>query len=364
MNEIKWLKGLKSKILSFLAHQKSKNKDGYFRYSFSGDLFSEKDNWGLGASIFAAKIYYILNEINTIDKNFRNNWIDFIKSFGNSKTGEFYDKLVLKKTKLKRKILSFKNLDFSDFFGNIYKRAETRRVWEGLFFLGSKPDYPYKKIPKNEVEIENYFKKLNWEKPWGAASHVGHLLFFLYNNQKLFNHNNQKLINFVLDYLSNYQSKKDGSWYKGENVPGYEKINSAMKICMGLHTIKVYEFPYPEKLVDLCLKEKFKMDACNIVNRIYILHSCSLITDYKKKEIKQFAKRAINLCRKFFHENEGGFSFYLHRANDKYYGATISKGLNEPDIHGTSMFLWGLAIISKILGFDKELGFELPTVHY
>ncbi len=50
MDEIKWLKGLKSKILSFfnssnLAHQKSKNQDGYLRYSFSGDLFFEKDNW-------------------------------------------------------------------------------------------------------------------------------------------------------------------------------------------------------------------------------------------------------------------------------------------------------------------------------
>jgi len=36
----------------------------------------------------------------------------------------------------------------------------------------------------------------------------------------------------------------------------------------------------------------------------------------------------------------------------------ITKGLNEPDIHGTVLLFWGIAIISDILGIEKELGFK------
>jgi len=47
-----------------------------------------------------------------------------------------------------------------------------------------------------------------------------------------------------------------------------------------------------------------------------------------------------------------------HKTNIYYYGAKITRGLNEPDIHGTCMFLWGISIISQILEIDQELGFK------
>ncbi len=54
----------------------------------------------------------------------------------------------------------------------------------------------------------------------------------------------------------------------------------------------------------------------------------------------------------------GGFSFYKDRANDIYYGKKITKGLAEPDIHGTAMFVWGIALIDKILNLG--LNFKIP----
>ena len=39
-----------------------------------------------------------------------------------------------------------------------------------------------------------------------------------------------------------------------------------------------------------------------------------------------------------------------------YYGCKVALGKNEPDIHGTTLFMWGIAIIASLLGIDKDLG--------
>ena len=59
-----------------------------------------------------------------------------------------------------------------------------------------------------------------------------------------------------------------------------------------------------------------------------------------------------------YYEDKGGFSFLIGQTNTRYYGVKIAKGLNEPDIHGTIMFVWGISIIAQILGIESELGFK------
>lgn len=54
---------LKSQVPTFLDRLKGKRKDGFFHYSLFGDLHMEDENWGLGNSIFAAKIYYTLDMV-------------------------------------------------------------------------------------------------------------------------------------------------------------------------------------------------------------------------------------------------------------------------------------------------------------
>ena len=52
----------------------------------------------------------------------------------------------------------------------------------------------------------------------------------------------------------------------------------------------------------------------------------------------------------------GAFSFLKGKANTRYYNATISRGLPEPDIHGTVMFVNGIALIAELLGIRENLG--------
>ena len=187
------------------------------------------------------------------------------------------------------------------------------------------------------------------------------MLFFLYYNKTLFGlHEDDadELIDYAIDWLNKLQSSSDGCWYMGK-TPDSQKVNGAMKILTGLSASGRLSVSRPERIIDNALKIAEGSDACNDFNVVYVLYHCSEIVDHRAGEIRDFCLRRLNQYRRYYHEAKGGFSFHLDRANDLYYGARITKGLNEPDIHGTVMFLWGITLISKILKFD--LGLKEPV---
>jgi len=356
MEDINWIFELKEKIPQFLERLKGRKNPGFFHYSLSGDLYDENVKWGLGNTVFAVKIYYTLNLLNDLSKEKKESMASFIKSF-QRKDGTIFDLLIKKKRAILIPILlAIKNLDFNNLFHQQTIRAETRQSISVLKLLGKKPDIPYQKFPKTQEEIKKYLAKLNWEKPWGAGSHFSHLIFFLKNSDL---ENKEDLINFAINWISKLQSSEDGSWYEGSPFL-QEKINGAMKIITGLKVANKMNFKYPEKLIDLCLLAKNGTQACDNFNIVYVLKYANELTgsQYRFDEIKNFALQRLEIYKSYCYPEIGGFSFLPDKANVYYYGAKISKGLNEPDIHGTCMFLWGISIIAQILGIDKRLGFN------
>lgn len=357
-----WIFELKSKIISFLDRLKSKTKPGYFKYSLTGDLFNERIHWGLGQTVFAAKIYYMLREIQNLKNEDKKAMADYIRSF-QKKNGYIYDDLIQRNSWFRRVCYSCKSLDFNNFFGEQTKRAETRQSFAALMCLGESPDLPCLHIPYTKEGIKEYLNKLNWSKPWAAGSHFSHLIFFLEMNKKFFDvykEQSDELIDFAISEVNNLQSHKDGSWYKGNNISSQQKINGAMKVLTGLSIVDKLNFQFSEKLIDLCIKAINDEGACDNFNIVYVLYCCAKLTDYRNEEIKKFCLNRLKIYKEHFKNKEGGFSFYRNKANDIYYGAKITKGLDEPDIHGTVMFLWGIAIISRILELDKEMVWNLP----
>ena len=144
------------------------------------------------------------------------------------------------------------------------------------------------------------------------------------------------------------QSKTDGTWHEGD-VPLYQKINGAMKVLTGFSAVNFFDLLFTERLIDTALSGINDSHACDNFNIVYCLFFTSRLTDYRKNEIEEFCLNRLNIYREFYKEKEGGFSFHKNRANDNYYGARITKGLDEPDIHGTVMYIWGITLISKIL---------------
>jgi hypothetical protein len=353
-----WVFTLKPNVLKFLDEMKSHKRRGYFRYSYSGDLYDERRKWNAGASVFAMKIYYTLG----IKKDQAiEDAAQYIKSFQKT-NGLIYDDLICRKTFLRNMFVSLKNRSFTNLLNEQYKRAETRQCYSALMLYGKLPDNVSLFVPKDERDVDSYLSSLSWDEPWGAGSHFSHLMFFLtlaLKTKKIKNETCEYLGDCAIKWVNHLQHPEDGAWYLAN--PGLQqKINGAMKIISGLIAVDRIDFDYPEKLIDLCLGSVNDQNACDNFNIIFVLNYAAKLLDrnYRQSDIEKFALQRLNIYRKHYHNDKNGFSFYPDRANDIYCGARITRALNEPDIHGTVLFLWGISIIVQLLGMEKELKFR------
>lgn len=346
----------KDKLLLFL--EKMKGKNGFYKYSLSGDLYDENVHWGLGNSVFALKIYYMIDSLEKIDLD---EIYHFLISFQKA-NGYIYDDYLHGKVLTLGKVLrSIKKLRLRNSFRENEKKAETRQSFSAIFMINKKPPLSFHNFPKSEKSIKKSLSSMNWNMPWHAGSHFSHLIFFLSNMKKrypkFFNYDANELTNYALEWLNQLQ-RNDGSWYIG-NTTLSQKINGAMKIITGLNVIGE-PINNPEKLIDLALSATNNRQACDNFNIVYVLYNCAkqLNFSYRQHEIEEFYKERLEIYRQYYYEDIGGFSFYPNRSDNSYYGVKITQGLNEPDIHGTIMFTWGISFISEVLGISKEIGIK------
>lgn len=356
MSELDWIYSLKDDVFSFMEKMKS-YYPGQYRYAFKGDLIDEKKEWNVGASAFALKIYYVLGKEKdqTIVEA-----CEYIKKF--YKNNEIADTYLMRKGVLRYFLSALKNKRFHDLFFEEYKRAETRQSLSSLslyeeYIPSFSPD-----VPLTENSLDQFFSKLNWNTPWKAGSHFSHLMFFYRYLNKIKKIDEQKfhsLTNLTLDKVNKLYHQREGLWYKGD-CSSREKVNGAMKVISGMLACDKLELKNTRAVIDLCLNTINDETACDNFNIIYVLKYALAQSEdnYRVEEIRDFASAKLCEYKEHYFKNEGGFSFLKGRANDRYYGVKISKGLCVPDVHGTVMFLWGISIISQILGVNERLKFR------
>jgi hypothetical protein len=353
-----WIFSLKNEVLAFLEHQKSKSVKGYYKYSFSGDLYDENTHWNVGSSVFALRCYYSLGVERNSDIN---DAIHYIKTFRDDKL--IYDKLIYKKSFLRNVLVSLKSHDFNNLINFKYKNAETRQCLSSLLLYDEMPDDIILDIPINKIEIYKYLSSLQWEEPWGAGSHFSHLMFFNKTALKTGQINNEEFkrnITNARKWIESIQCSKTGGWFKG-NPEKRNIINGAMKVITGLIAVDIKEIYFAKELVDTCLISANNEHACDNFNIILVLHFLNkqLKNNYRYEEIKIFALDRLSKYKAHYKNKQGGFSFYPCHTNERYYGAKITKGKNEPDIHGTFLFLYGISLIAEILNINDALGFKV-----
>lgn len=353
-----WLKNIHGEVLNFLEYQKSFAQKGYYNYSHSGDMYNELIHWNLGSSVFALRIYYCLG----IEKNQDIiNACNYIKSFLHD-DGMIYDDFIYKKSFTRNFLASIKNKNFSNLLNAQYKRAESRQSYSALMLYDELPKDINIDFPKNKNEIDEYLSKLNWNEPWGAGSHFSHLMFFYrlsYQSKLIDKQLFDKLVGYALDWIDNIIHKDTGGWYKGKQDNRYI-VNGAMKILTGLIAVDKTEFKYPKELIDTCLKATNDIDACDNFNIILVLNYASKLLNrrYRHEEIEKFALNRLEKYKAHYKNNQGGFSFFPYSSNIKYYGAKITKGFSEADMHGTFLFVFGISIIIQILGLEDEFDYK------
>ncbi|MFX0022753.1 MAG: hypothetical protein ACFE9S_10525 [Candidatus Hermodarchaeota archaeon] len=352
-DQTNWLYDLKPKIISFLRMMKC--EDGFYKYSLSGDLYDQTHYWGLGNTVFAIRLLKMFDSLDQIDLIHTKK---FVFSF-QKKDGHIYDDFLHKKALFYNFLSCMKNLDIKNINRKNEKLAESRQAFSLLFSINSPPPLPFLNFPKNTDSIDLYLSSFNWKKPWHAGSHFSHLVFFLFYMKKYypdhFEYNSTKLISYAIDWIDKLQMD-DGSWYNGKTTLR-EKINGAMKIVTGFNVIN-QKIEAPQRLIDLALVATNDRHACDNFNVTYVLYNCAkqLNFKYRQDEILNFFFDRLSLYKEHYHEKIGGFSFFPNKTNIYYYKAKVTRGLNEPDIHGTLMFTWGISLIAEVLKIDKEIG--------
>lgn len=149
-------------------------------------------------------------------------------------------------------------------------------------------------------------------------------------------------------YISTKVNSQDGTYYSGSQPSKSQAVNGAMKVLTGLDWLE-RDIHYPQKLIDLCLDTIPNSEGCDLVDIVYVLFRCSSQTNYRKSDIISYIKNLEPQITKHFYPNEGGFSYFINRSQDNYYGVRISKGTDTPDIHGTILLTWALAMMHEII---------------
>ncbi len=360
MDDMKWIFSLKPGVLNFMDHLKSNAVEGYYKYSLSGDLLDENLHWNIGSSIFSLKIYYTLGieYDDHIEKICR-----YILSF--RKGSRIYSEYVLKQNyQLKRIVYNIYKQKFHQLFNfhRHYKNAETRQALSALLLYNQLPDIELADLPLSESEINRYLCRLNWNNPWSAGSHFSHLIFFykvqLFNG-RIDREAYSKMTGTAINWLDRIKNP-DGFWYLGK-VSETMKVNGAMKIFSGYITADYYELANAKKLMDTVLNVNTQDHACDYFNIVHVVYYLDKVLKgtYNKELTARFCMKKLKEYRDFYYDTKGGFSFNRQKSDTGYYGARVTRGLNEPDMHGTVLFLWGIAMISEILGVHDQIQFNV-----
>jgi len=359
MDSLNWVYDLPDSIWNWLLSIRDEQHPGWFRFCRTGALFQPSSNKGLGTSSMALKVCFQINSLSKVNDTDLQNWVEYIQSFqrepGNRRGTFFEDKWLLRATGWKARLDRWIRKDLS------IQRAETRQACAALLSAGATPRFPILGIPDSVRQVDKYLSGLPWSSdPWGASSHVSHLVFFLKLNADCFGHKAayEELLPFIFQRLDSLQDRETGSWFAG-SPPEPQKINSAMKILLAYDLVGRPP-EYPERLIDLCLRAITDDDACHSVDIIYVLYFCNKWTSHRIDDIKSFAEEKLELIKKHF-KSDGAFSFYPDRAGDTYYGVRMSRANPESDIHGTHLLVWALTMIGELLGFNKELGWKIPV---
>jgi hypothetical protein len=353
-----WVRSVPNNAKRFLADMRDGRRPGFYRYSFSGDYYGSNINWGLANTVFAAKIYYMLGGP---DANERAVLATRIAEFQKS-SGYIYDAFLYRRILLGRLVDTVKTRRISTLAGLLNEdaqRAETRQALAALIMLDERPDKLIQAKVRGRAAIKRFFDTLDWSNPWAAASQFGHVLFFLHLSQLFDDAEKTAQLEFGVGLLSSVQSSDDGCWHVGPVTPQLS-VNGAMKVIVSLDLLKRLDtLRYPERIIDTCLATLNDQEACSQLNVVYVLAKCTQLTDHRRFEIEDYFINKLESFRTQYYPDRGGFSFRKGASGLGYFGARIARGLDEPDIHGTYMLIWGITLISTVLGLN--LGLREPV---
>ena len=351
-------------VVSYLNTLENKNIKFDYNPCHEGVTLAGKEI-SLGFSCYSLKTLYTINMWDKLSNKSKTEWGEYINSFQNnvskfpensyvdSRYIKHFEKLNIKHTSkdIAKTVLNMmKNKNYRTRKEELVDsvRAETKQAIATLNQVGFRNKFIYEHFPKTSEEVHSILDSYDWSKPWSAGAQFSSFCVFATGQlieDKQFSDN-------LVEYIEKKVNVKDGCYYEG-NQPNYTQlINGSMKVITGLDWLGI-PIHYPEKLIDVCLSRQPSQSGCDLVDYVYVLYRSSLQTDYRRQEIVRYLDHILELIFSHYYQEQGGFSYNIESSQKLYYGVEISKGNDQPDIHGTVLLTWALAMIFHITENDE-----------
>ncbi|MBF0384117.1 MAG: hypothetical protein HQL69_24145 [Magnetococcales bacterium] len=357
-----WISGLHDGVEQFMEQLQVPSQPGRFLPCSTG-YTKAGENAALGFSCFALKIYYTLGLWDKLPESDKTEWLDLIRSYQildptSKDHSSFVDPQLLAGIEPHPKLGI--RVGMRSWLKGVVKRdwpseavkAETKQAIATLAQVGATPIQPYYQFPHSRSALLKRLKKFKWQLPWLAGGQTAGIAVFIQSQGPLLESVDEKrLIREASLFLDDMADPTSGTYFRGKPPNHGQLVNGAMKVLNALDWLNA-PIHYPEQLIDTCLIQGPSSDGCHVVDWVYVVHRCLLQTKHRLTEIQEQCLEIAKMIKN--HQNSGmGFSYKQGKAQTNYYGAKITKGLDEGDIHGTCLLVWAISILVDILEIDE-----------
>lgn len=346
-----WLAEVQEKTPEWLRRLQRPDRIGWFLPSEHG-ITPVGREMGLGFSCFALRTLRMLGEWDTLSAPMREEWVRFINAYQEpSGEGAFRDEPELRYISQPRSL-------FARIADRLRRRpglpgeralllAETKQAIATLDEIGGQPARPFTGFPQTPAEVRAWLERLDWARPWGAGGQSGALVCFLATQApRIMPHEKaEELLQTCRDFFAQLVDPETGAYFRGARPAHGELINGAMKVLICLDWLGVRPH-YANRLIETTVAQPPQGRGCHLVDAIYVLHQS--VEAAASAEVTEYCLRVFEQIRAHYHAR-GGFSFYVGRSQTSYYGVPITRGGNEPDVQGTCLLIWALAMIWRIV---------------
>jgi hypothetical protein len=351
-----WTLTLKDSVGNFLKGLRVGEKFGPFLPCKEGVTEAGR-NVRLGFSALVLKTYYTLGLWDGLSEREKKDWISYIQSFqANDQNpygqGAFVDAVQV--DALTSRMPWYKRFYEYMPFGKLttVERliiAETKQAIATLEQVGARPVNPYRGFPATPDEMMRFLSRLDWSKPWSAGGQASAMAAFLQTEGPFFLAPVQvKGLKGVLSrFLESRVDAGTGAYFKGKIPEQGQLVNGAMKVLTALDWLG-QPIHYPERLIDMCLRELPPPEGCHLVDWVYVLYRSSCQTPYRIGDIQDQSKVILEMIRRH-HNPDGGFSSRVGKSKSHYYGVRVTEGLPGSDVVGTALLTWAIAMVFRIL---------------
>lgn len=248
------------------------------------------------------------------------------------------------------------------------------QVGGSLRAINKLPKYEFKFYRPfiEERKISSYLESMPWvNSPWGAGGWVDAVATMISLNILNGYSEYELVLDEMFKWLEEKQNPKNGLW-GDSSVQGLEGlINGTYHLLRGTWFFHDKKVLYPERIIDSVIElltthplfDDGKGEGCHDLDTFYLLVRVHRqVPSYRKKELKQLLNNRLKTLFEFQNQ-DGGFGFFPHRAQDEHNYYKVSPSFSESDIQGTVFYLTAIKAIVEVIEPDFKVPWNYSITH-